>query len=147
MEQLSWRDKQKQFLVNQIEFDQDSRILSWINNSPTYFWGDVSYFKPYATETNINSASQALLIFNEQILTSDVENVLKSIVHIPKICIAINKFLIIPNKVFDYNDDYDIALLEFVQHIFPNKHIDYYYNKHVKDTNFNFASPTTQFYI
>lgn len=144
---LSWRDKQKQFLVDSIEFDQDARILNWIDNKPTYFLGDSNYFKQHASETNINIATQAILIFNHQILTSDLENILKATIHIPKLCIAINKFLIIPDKTFECNDNYDIALFDFVQNIFPDRHIDYYYNKNVKDTNFNFASPTTQFYL
>jgi hypothetical protein len=149
MTQLSWRDKQKQFLINKIEFEQDIRILNWIDDSlSTYFQGDVSYFKPHVPETiNIDDAEQALLIFNSEISTSDLENILNSIIKIPRICIAINKFLIIPNKTFDCNSNYDVALFEFVQSIFANKDIDYYYNKNIKDTNFNFASPTTQFFI
>ena len=149
MTQLSWRDKQKRFLTNKIEFEQDARILNWIdNNTLTYFQGDVSYFKPHVPETiNIDNAEQALLIFNSETQTSDLEDILKSIVKIPKICIAINKFLIVPNKTFDCNSNYDIALFDFIQNIFANRDIDYYYSKNVKDFNFNFASPTTQFFI
>ena len=149
MTQLSWRDKQKQFLINKIEFEQDTRILNWIDNSIlTYFQGDVSYFKQHAPETiNIDDAEQALLIFNSETQTSDLEDILKAIVKIPKICIAINKFLIVPDKTFDCNSNYDVALFEFVQNIFANKDVDYYYNRNVKDAKFNFASPTTQFFI
>ena len=65
-----------------------------------------------------------------------------------KICLSINKFLVYARENNDtINNNYDIALLEFVKNIFPKKQIDHYFIKNVNGNYFNSASPTTQFFI
>ena len=50
------------------------------------------------------------------------------------------------SEIQTLHSNYDISLFDFVQDIFQTYKIEYFYEKDLGD-KFNFASPTTQFYI
>jgi hypothetical protein len=145
---LSWRDQQKTFFAEKnIEFEQDQRIINWLDNTKTYVIGDDyfnNYFSPVA---NISEAEQALIFIKNKINQQVLKHILSSFINTPRVCVAINKFVIYTNTFNDVNEDYDLALLDFIKSIFKNRTIDYHYIHNVKGDHFNFASPTTQFFI
>lgn len=146
----SWRNRQKTlFVAEDIEFEQDQRIIDWLDSSKkTYISGD-NYFDNKVTRTSdTKQAEQALLIFRQFTNIKTVEIFCKQVVHVPKVCVTINKFLIYTNKFNeDIDENYDIALLKFMQSIFLNRKIDHYYIENDNGSYFNFASPATQFFI
>jgi hypothetical protein len=148
MTKLSWRERQKTFFVEKnIEFEQDQRIINWLVNTNTYVIGD-EYFNKYFQRTNsVVDAEQALIFINRQTSSKYLAYKLTHFINIPRVCVAINKFVIYTDTNEDLNEDYDVALFDFIQSIFKNRTIEYYYVPNVKGSHFNFASPTTQFFI
>ena len=147
---LSWRDQQKTFFAgNNIEFEQDQRIIDWLDTSKkTWVRGETYFNNRLQITNNINEAEQALLFIKKNYTNIKiVEHTCKSLINIPRICIAINKFVIYTDTLTQVNENYDTALLEFIQSMFVNRKIDYYYIPDVDGNYFNFASPTTQFFI
>jgi len=146
---LSWRDQQKTFFANNnIEFEQDQRIIDWLDTSKkTWVYGETYFNNKVQLTNDISTAEQALLFIKTSKSIGVVEHLCKLLINVPKVCIAINKFVIYTNELSDVNDDYDIALLYFIQSIFVNRKIDYHYIPNVNGSYFNFASPTTQFFI
>jgi hypothetical protein len=147
--QQSWRDRQKTFFAEKnIEFEQDQRIIDWLDTSKkTWVHGETYFNSRLQITKNLNDAEQALLFIKEDGNIEIVEKICRSLIGIPKICVAINKFVIYTDTYNDVNENYDIALLEFIQSIFVNRTIDYHYIPNLKGSHFNFASPTTQFFI
>ena len=145
----SWRDTQKAFAKEDVEFAQDKRILDFFDERAVYGVGDVGYFKDKLNMCEVpQNATQALAIINEP--TSDLEllNVLECTKSIDKVCVAINKFIIwTPYNKPDVSDNYDQALLDYIQKIYNNRTIEHFFVKDLKGNHFNFASPTTQFFI
>ena len=114
-----WRSAQQNFFKEKVEFEQDRRIIDYFIDSavPTYGYGSISYFL-------------------DKILDSS------------KICISINKFKIYSKDCSqNTKEDYDLALYDFIYNEFINSKIRYFYVKNLKGDSFNFASPTTQFFI
>jgi hypothetical protein len=146
---LSWRDQQKTFFANSsIEFEQDQRIIDWLDTSKkTWVYGETYFNNKVQLTNDISTAEQALLFIKTSKSIGVVEHLCKPLINVPKVCIAINKFVIYTNELTDVNDDYDVALLDFIQSIFVNRTIDYHYIPNVNGSYFNFASPTTQFFI
>jgi hypothetical protein len=150
---LSWREKQKRFFAeSKFEFTQDQRIIDWGKNSSIWMYGDVAYFiNKLICVNDINQAEKILIIINTRINVDDLKKLLsdiKSQLASADICLSVNKFLLYSNQNnFTLTDDYDQALNEFVKDIFNNASITYYFVKDLKGKHFNFASPTTQFYI
>ena len=146
---LSWRDQQKTFFANSsIEFEQDQRIIDWLDTSKkTWVYGETYFNNKVQLTNDISTAEQALLFIKTSKSIGVVEHLCRPLINVPKVCIAINKFVIYTNELSDVNDDYDIALLYFIQSIFVNRKIDYHYIPNVNGSYFNFASPTTQFFI
>jgi hypothetical protein len=145
---LSWREQQKTFFAEKdIEFEQDQRIIDWLVNATTYAHGE-NYFDKYFSRTvHINEAEQALIFIKIMINVETLTKLLSSFVSVPRVCISINKFLIYTDTFEDVNEDYDLALLDYIKSIFVNRTIEYHYIPNVKGAHFNFASPTTQFFI
>ena len=148
----SWRQAQYTFTKDKIEFLQDQRILDFLTDIPTLTFGDTKYFHDKLNVSELTQYDLGLIIINE--LTSDrkLEHTLKNLktkfTDNAKICLSINKFLVYARENNDtINNNYDIALLEFVKNIFPKKQIDHYFIKNVNGNYFNSASPTTQFFI
>jgi hypothetical protein len=148
MTQLSWREQQKTFFTEKnIEFEQDQRIINWLDNTNTYVFGD-NYFDQYIQRVQqIDEANQVLIFVKNIISGESLQKLLQPIVNIPRVCIAINKFVIYTDVFENINEDYDIALSDYIKSIFKNRTIDYHYVPNVKGSHFNFASPTTQFFI
>jgi len=146
---LSWRDRQKTFFADSnIEFEQDQRIIDWLDTSKkTWVRGETYFDNKIQLTTDISTAEQALLFIKTSTNIKIVEHICKSLIHIPRVCIAINKFVIYTDTYSEVNEDYDLALLEFIQSIFVNRKIDYHYIPNLNGSFFNFASPTTQFFI
>lgn len=144
----SWRDIQKTFFIESSEFEQDQRILDWLDYSKkTYYDGDVDYFRSRTVSTSVECAEQAVVIINSLICTDILRNICNNIITIPRIVLAINKFILYSETSTECNDDYDIALLDYINGLFPNRQITHFYIPNVDGRFFNFASPTTQFYI
>ena len=147
----AWRTTQKSFVPEEIEFAQDQRILDFFDDRPIYGIGTVEYFRGklnIITEDDPQSHKQALAIIS--LPTSDLELFygLECVKNIDKVCVSVNKYVLwTPSNKDDVIEDYDTALLEFIKTIFPNRHIEHVYVKGLKGHHFNFASPTTQFFI
>lgn len=147
---LSWRDTQKKFFANGTitEFEQDQRIIDWLDASKkTWVYGETYFNNKVQLTNDISIAEQALLFIKNSRSINVVEHLCKSLIAVPRICIAINKFVIYTENFNNVNEDYDVALFEFIQSIFVNRIIDYHYIPKVNGNYFNFASPTTQFFI
>jgi hypothetical protein len=146
---FSWRNRQKTFFAeSSIEFEQDQRIIDWLNTSKlTWIHGENYFNNKLDLTKDTKNAEQALLFIKTSMNIKTVEYLCKSLVDIPRVCIAINKFAIYTNEFNDVSDDYNQALFEFIQPIFKNRKIDYYYLSKDDGTYFNYASPTTQFFI
>jgi len=147
---LSWRDQQKTFFADSnIEFEQDQRIIDWVDTSKkTWVYGETYFNSRIQLANDTSSAEQALLFIKTAKNINVVEHLCKSLVDVPRVCIAINKFVIYTNDFKNnVSEDYDLALLEFIQSIFVNRTIDYHYIPNLNGSFFNFASPTTQFFI
>jgi hypothetical protein len=150
-----WRAAQQKFFKEKIEFEQDHRIIDYFIDSalPTYGYGPISYFLDKINFVeNLKNYQQALLIFNEKIEKVELKNFIQQfknkIVDSSKICISINKFQIhSKNSSPNFNEDYDLALYDFISDEFRNSKIKYFYVKNLKGDSFNFASPATQFFI
>jgi hypothetical protein len=150
-----WRSTQKKFFKESIEFEQDQRIINFFVNKgiPTYGHGEISYFLDKINFTeNLQTYPQALLIFNKKIEKNELKNFIQKfkskIIDDSKICISINKFQIYSKKSSpNVDEDYDLALHNFIFQEFVNSKIEYFYVKNLEGDSFNFASPTTQFFI
>ena len=150
-----WRTVQKSFFKEDIELEQDQRIINFFANKdvPTYGHGQISFFlNKINFIENLKSYRQALLIFNRKIEKNDLKNWVKKLKNIiidnSIICISINKFQIYSKRSsLNLNEDYDIALHDFISAEFKNSKIKYFYIKNLKGDSFNSASPTTQFFI
>ena len=145
---ISWREQQQNFSSEKVEFIQDQRILDFFDNSPILGMGDVEYFKNKLNISNKEQYTQCLTIINAK--TSDIElfSIFDCLKNISKVCLSINKFLIwTPKNNEKVAEDYDQALFNLIQSIFKNKKIKHYFVKGLKGRHFNFASPTTQFFI
>lgn len=149
-----WRATQKNFFQDDVELEQDQRIINFFDKIiPTYGYGQVSYFLDKINLVDkLQNYCQALLIFNEKIEKNKLKNFIQQfknkIVDSSKVCIAINKFQIYSkNSSPNFNEDYDLALYTFISDEFRNSKIKYFYIKNLKGDSFNFASPSTQFFI
>ena len=146
---LDWRQQQQLFSLEKVEFIQDYRILNFFDKLPVLGLGDIEYFKNTINIVgNKEKYNQCLTIINKKISDLELVSLLKTLKNIEKICISINKFLIYTtsnNK--NIIDDYDQALLLLIKEIFKNRDIEHHFVKGLKGDSFNFASPTTQFFI
>ena len=144
---ISWREKQKAFIPGEVELLQDQRILDFFGKVPVYSMGDVNYFQDKLNLVQ-KPGKQALAIINKETSDKELGQLLHPIKKIDRVCVSINKFLIYTNRNNEQvDDDYDMALLHFIENIFEDKRIDHYFVKELKGHHFNFASPTTQFFI
>ena len=144
----SWREKQKSFTTEKVEFIQDQRILDFFSKSPVLTIGDVEYFQDKLNISTKEQYNQCLAIINKKTSNFELVDLLQHLKNINRVCLSINKFLIYTRS--NYNnvvEDYDQALLDFVKTIFKNRDIKHYFVKDLKGDHFNFASPTTQFFI
>ena len=147
---LDWRRQQKNFFSEEVKFIQDQRILNFFDSSPVLGIGNIEYFKDKLNivEDDKIKYNQCLVIVNKNTSNIDLIDLLRKLNNIKKICLSINKFLIhtkVNNK--DIIDDYDQALLLLIKQIFKNRDIEHHFIKGLKGDSFNFASPTTQFFI
>ena len=147
---IDWRQQQKNFFSGEVEFIQDQRILDFFDSSPVLGIGAIEYFKDKLNiiEDDKTKYNQCLVIINKNTSNTDLINLIRKLNNIKKICLSINKFLIhtkVNNK--DIIDDYDQALFLLIEQFFKNRNIEHYFVKGLKGDNFNFASPTTQFFI
>tara|TARA_R110000803_G_scaffold170054_1_gene233141 strand:+ start:242 stop:682 length:441 start_codon:yes stop_codon:yes gene_type:complete len=143
----SWREKQKAFIPGEVELLQDQRILDFFGKLPVYCMGDVDYFQDKLNFVE-KPVHQALAIINEETSDRELVQLLHPIKKIDRVCVSINKFLIYTNSNNkQVDDDHDTALLHFIENIFEGRRIDHYFVKGLKGHHFNFASPTTQFFI
>lgn len=152
----TWRIRQQKFFKGPIEFEQDFRIKNFFSKTlkePTDYYGDISYFKEINFSKSYKKYNQVLLIFNELIEKSSLINIIENyknnkLKRNSKICICINKFLIYTQTAdVSVVDDYDQALYNIISNIFKDSEIKYFFEKNVKGDHFNYASPTTQFFI
>jgi len=152
----TWRLTQQRFFKEPVEFEQDQRIKDFFLKTvqePTFFHGDVSYFKEINFSKKYERYNQCFLVFNhiieKSLLIDTIENYkFKKLNDNSKVCICINKFLIYSN-IGDKNsvDEYDQSLYNLISNIFVGSKIEYYFVKNLKGDHFNFASPTSQFFF
>jgi len=149
MPDINWISRQKTFFKEPHEFKQIQRIKDFFNttkNAPTMLLGDTSYFDAYFNNKVTTAPEQVLFVCNTATSLNEFKKQLQSI-KATRICIAVNKFRLYSTQNSNtVNSNYDISLFDFVQDIFKDSRIDYFYEKDLGD-KFNFASPTTQFYI
>lgn len=144
---VNWRETQKAFASSKVELLQDQRILDFFGQVPVYGVGDIDYFKDKLNFIE-KPKHQALVIINKETSDTQLEKLLHPFTHVKRLCVSINKFLIYTNKKYTQIDaDYDRALLNFIENIFERRKIVHYFVKGLKGHHFNFASPTTQFFI
>ena len=147
----AWHKTQKSFVAEETEFLQDKRILDFFDDQPIYGIGAIQHLRGklnIVTKDDPQSYTQALAMIN--VPTSDIELFygLECIKDIEKVCVAVNKYVLFTKSNKDnITEDYDQALLEYITTMFPNRNIEHFYVKDVKGHHFNFASPTTQFFI
>ena len=149
-----WRVQQQNFFKNQIvkdvEFVQDQRILNFFSKKDSiYGIGDIDYFKKkFTIVNNIKNCNHCLVIINKKTQDLDLIKILNSTKNFKKICISINKFVLYTES---YNshiiDDYDETIFRLIKKTFIKRDIEHFFVKNLKGSNFNFASPTTQFFI
>ena len=146
---FSWRVRQKTFFAeSDIEFEQDQRIIDWLDSSKkTWVYGETYFNDKLDLTKDAKNAEQALVFVKTLMNIKTVEYLCKPLIDIPRVCVAINKFLLHTTEVNNVAEDYNQALFDFIQHIFKNRKIDYYYLSEDNGTYFNYASPTTQFFI
>lgn len=157
MEKLTshdWRVQQQNFFKNQIvkdvKFVQDQRIFNFFSKQDSiYGIGDIDYFKKtFNIVNNIKNCKHCLVIINKKTQDLDLIKILKSIKNFGKICISINKFFLYTNlHNKDVIEDYDEAIFRLIKKIFIKRDIEHFFVKNLEGSNFNFASPTTQFFI
>ena len=150
---LHWRDEQRKMFNNR-ELEQDIRIKKYFAGSRhegTLLLGDTAYFDDYFNQSR--EYKNALLVFNEEIEAMDLLDTIseKISLHpkIKKLCIAVNKFCIYSNTVYDIiESDYDTALVSLVSGRLKGfKLVEHIYDSELKGNKFNFASPYTQMYF
>lgn len=146
---LNWRLEQQNFFTEKVEFIQDQRIFDFFNEQPVLGIGDINYFKSkLQIVKKKEKVSQCLIILNKKILDLDLITLLEKIKDVKKVCVSINKFLLYTNF---YNqetvEDYDEAIFLLIKNIFKERNIKYFFVKNLQGSHFNFASPTTQFFI
>ena len=108
----------------------------------------MEYFQDKLNISTKEQYNQCLAIINKKTSNFELVDLLQHLKNINRVCLSINKFLIYTRS--NYNnvvEDYDQALLDFVKTIFKNRDIKHYFVKDLKGDHFNFASPTTQFFI
>jgi len=143
-----WRQQQLNFATEKVIFAQDQRILDFFDESPVLGIGDVEYFKNKINICVKKKYKQCLAIINQKISNVELVNLFQSLKNVDKICLSINKFLIYTESNYlCIIEDYDLALLELVKENFKDRNIKHYFIKNLKGDSFNFASPTTQFFI
>ena len=148
-----WRVQQQNFFKNQIvkdvEFVQDQRIFDFFNEQPVLGIGDIDYFKSkLQIVKKKEKVSQCLIILNKKILDLDLITLLEKIKDVKKVCVSINKFLLYTNFYNqDTVEDYDEAIFLLIKNIFKERDVKYFFVKNLQGSHFNFASPTTQFFI
>jgi hypothetical protein len=136
----NWREIQQSFSQGDVEFEQDKRILDFFDDSDVMAIGDIDYFRSKIKISNSKESSQALLVINDLTSVEELQSFLQQVSHMDKICVSLNKFFI-------WTDTNNQALLDLIEATFSDRKIRHYYIKGLKGDNFNFASPTTQFFI
>jgi len=144
----SWRVTQQKFFGEKVEFVQDKRILDFFDQTPCLCIGDTDYFKKKLNVSKIKQKNQCLIICNKKISDKKLLQLLKKYKNFKKICISINKFYLYTNKNNKkIIDDYDYAIFNLIQLVFSKKKIKHFFVKNLNGHYFNFASPTTQFFL
>mgnify|MGYP003150575138 CR=1 FL=1 len=144
----NWRTQQQNFFDTEVEFLQDKRILDFFDESPLEAIGDVSYFKNKLPFYNTKHKEQCLIIINRSTSKKQLIGTIKKYKQYKKICVAVNKFHIYSDtNDKKANENYDVALLDIIKNIFHARKIKHFFVKKDTGENFNFASPTTQFFI
>ena len=150
---LHWRDEQRKMFNNR-ELEQDIRIKKYFaetRHEGTFLYGDTAYFDDYFNQSQ--KYKNALLVFNEEIEARDFLDIIAGKIslypEIEKVCIAVNKFCIYSETVYDsIESDYDTALVSLVGSKLKGfKLVEHIYDSELKGNKFNFASPYTQMYF
>lgn len=145
---IDWRLQQQKFFNEDVIFLQDKRILDFFEFAPVLCIGDVGYFKKKLNTYKQKEDNQCLIIVNKKIKNTELVKLLKKYKNFKKLCISINKFCLYTiNNNNKIAENYDIAILNLIKSIFHNREIEHYFVKELKGNHFNFASPTTQFFI
>ena len=145
-----WRDKHTKHFSTEIALLQDQRVLDFLDLSlPTWLYTKDTFFINTFNSVDIAEAKQSLIVINVSTNINDLTFLLSS-AELQKhpVCLVINKFLLFTNeKNPSINDNYDMALLEYIELLFPNRTIDYSFIPEEDGKQFNFVSPTSQFFI
>ena len=145
---IGWRLQQQKFFNADVEFLQDRRILDFFGLLPVLCIGDVEYFKKKLNTYKQKKDDQCLIIVNKKIKNTELVKLLKKYRNFKRLCVSINKFCLYTTKNNSkIVDNYDTAILNLVKSIFYNREIEHRFVKGLKGIHFNFASPTTQFFI
>lgn len=153
---MHWREQQVNAFNQPISFKQDVELIEYIhlhNYTSALAQGDVDYFQNYINFVDHGPVEFCIYILNEKFSWDDLASKInyiieKDLVANGIIYLSINKFLAEPAKTaYGFNDDYDLAIGEYVK-----KHINasienYYYKSDDCGQYFNFAHPTTRFYL
>lgn len=154
----NWREQQKLFFdtKGEVEFQQDARIFDFFANSGNksiYGYGDIEYFsKKIIFSNNLQQYDRGLIVINHEIeiqsLRQQLKNIKKKLTSADKIFIGINKCLLYSDQGDKTaNKNYDTALKNIIIHEFVKFSLQHYYDENMKGDVFNFASPSTQFFL
>jgi len=153
---MSWREQQVNAFNQPISFKQDVELIDYIhthNYTSALAHGDVDYFQNYINFVDHGPVEFCIFILNKPFSWEDLANNINYIIEKDLIAdgvayLSINKFLAeLPKTTYNLNDDYDLAIEDYVK-----KHINasienYYYKSDDHGQYFNFAHPTTRFYL
>ena len=153
---MSWREQQINAFNQQVSFKQDIELIDYIhfhNYTSALAQGDVAYFQNYINFIDHGPVDFYIYIINEKFkwenLANNINLILeKDIVTNGVLYLSINKFLAEPTTVvYNLDDDYDLAIEEYVKKYINASIENYYYEPNDNGRHFNFAHPLTRFYL
>ena len=153
---MSWREQQINVFNQEVSFKQDIELIDYIhchNYTSALAHGDVDYFQNYINFVDHGPVDFCIYIINEKFKWEDLANNInlileKDLNNNGVLYLSINKFLAEPTLIaYNLNDDYDLAIEEYIRKYINADIENYYYNSIDNGQYFNFAHPLTRFYL
>lgn len=153
---MHWRDQQVNAFDQPVSFKQDVELIDYIrsqNYTSALAQGDVDFFCNYINFVKQGPVNFCIYILNEKFKWDELANnvniiIEKDLVVNGIVYLSINKFLAeMPKTTYNLNDDYDLAIEEYVKKYINASIENYYYEPNDNGQHFNFAHPLTRFYL